>query len=202
MTDDAAAVTQPAGADQASPGGRSPSTSAERMRRKRERDRLAAETTRRFLASDAQRAAEARQVGLPLGPSGAELEPIDGGAGGRPGGSVSRWTEEWRRRMLASYRSPLIVMAEIYSRPVHELARELRCTPLEAMRLQLDAAKDLAPHLHSKMPTSLQLETGNMVPIVIGMTDAAASSIGVSESGAFRIPKTLDHQGVKDGEND
>jgi hypothetical protein len=71
--------------------------------------------------------------------------------GGRPKGATNIATRELRDYMLGRYRSPLIAMAETYARPVHELARALHCTLLEAFQLQQAAARDLAPYLHQKL---------------------------------------------------
>lgn len=59
---------------------------------------------------------------------------------GRPPGAKNRSTIEWQRYLLAKYRSPLEVMAEIMSRPVHDLADEVGCTRYEALKLQVHAA--------------------------------------------------------------
>ena len=52
---------------------------------------------------------------------------------GRPKGAINRATAEWRDFILSRYRSPLVVLAETYSRPAHDLAAEIGCTKLEAI---------------------------------------------------------------------
>jgi len=197
VTTDQDNVTGGRAASAASPA----STSADRMRVKRARDRAMAEAARRLMQGPADRAAAARQVGLPLGPAGDALEPIEPPRPGRQAGSVARHTAQWRDRMLAKYRSPLIVLAETYSRPTDELARDLGCSRADAFALQMKAADQLAPYLHSKMPTAVQLEGAPMVGVTIGVTEAKAAEIGLAQDGAFRIPKTLEHQAVSNEGN-
>ena len=63
--------------------------------------------------------------------------------------SRNRRTQEWVEFILSQYRSPLVVLAETYSRSVEDLARELGCDKLEAFERQQAAAVALAPYLHS-----------------------------------------------------
>lgn len=139
--------------------------------------------------------AQARQAGrpaqLPLGPV-AEQEALQGPRqGGRPKGAINRKTAEWQAFMLARYRSPLVVLAETYSRPLGELAAVLGCTPLEAFQLQLRAAQELAPFLHSKMPTALQLDGAPVTAINISVTHGIAADIGL----AGAPMQIVEHQG-------
>lgn len=76
---------------------------------------------------------------------------------GRPAGSRNKSTQAWRDHILGRYSSPLVFLAEAYSRSVHDLARELGCTLLEAYDRQVKAAAELAPYLHGKMPVELQV---------------------------------------------
>jgi hypothetical protein len=145
-------------------------------------------------------ALEARQAGaaaqLPLG-NVAEQEPLAGPRqGGRPRGAINRKTAEWQAHMLARYRSPLVVMAETYSRPIGELAAALGCTPLEAFQLQLKAATELAPFLHSKMPTAVQLDGAPLAGITLAVTPGIAMAIGL-DSAPIEI---LENQDVSEGE--
>ena len=124
------------------------------------------------LAAMAQPAA---QPGLPMPDLGDPAEAPR--QGGRPAGTLARRTEEMRRLMLSRYRSPLMVLAETYSRPLTELAELLACTPLEAFRLQLDAAKDLAPYLHSKMPQAVQVDGAPLVGLTLSVSPGMAQRL-------------------------
>ena len=177
-------VVTAAGGDAAAgrDGGKS---GAERMRALRARRAAERETARRQGLSQSDRAAEARQVGLPLGAAGEALEPI--GAGGKSGpktGSVARHTAQFREAFLRRYRSPVIGMAELYSRPVHELAREIGCTALEALKLQMDCMDRVAPFVHSKMPTAVQLDGAPPVMVGIQVTAEKAAAMGVAPGAA------------------
>ncbi len=81
---------------------------------------------------------------------------------GRPPGSLNKRTTEWTNFLLARYKSPLVVLAETYTRPIKELAQALGCTIEDAFRIQLTAARELAPYVHQKAPPAVQVdeETG------------------------------------------
>lgn len=140
---------------------------AERERRSRERKAAA----RAGVVPD-------QAVQLPL--AGVALEPDGPREGGRPAGSVARATAEWRGLILSRYRSPLIGLAETYSRPVADLARELGCTPYEAFQIQVKAMVELGPYLHGKMPTAIQLDGVPMVAVGVSVTPAMAAMLGVA----------------------
>lgn len=119
-----------------------------------------------------------RQDLLPLLPAdGREPEPLPPPGGGRPRGSGA--AADWRRYMLERYRSPLVVLAETYSRDVGQLASELGCTRLEAFDRQLRAAIEAAGYLHSKAPASLQVDGVAVAPLVFGVTPGMASRLGM-----------------------
>ncbi len=195
MTGNGGAVTGGRADGAASPA----STSADRMRAKRARDRAAKDAALRLSMDATDRAQAARQAGLPLGAAGAPLEPIEPRGVGRPAGSVAQATARMRDFILARYRSPLIGMAEVFSRPLDELARELGCSRFDAFKVQLAAMADLAPYIHSKMPTAVQLEGAPLVGVTLGITEAKAREIGVRSDGVFRMPKILEHQEVSGG---
>ena len=94
---------------------------------------------------------------------------------GRPPGSRNRRTEEWVRYLQSRYSSPLVGLAEIWSRSPADLARELELfervsdeggcgivtdssgTPVlagdaleRAMRMQMTAMKEALPYGHQK----------------------------------------------------
>ncbi|MCF6216820.1 MAG: hypothetical protein L3J58_11705 [Emcibacter sp.] len=124
------------------------------------------------------------QPTLPLIETGADAEGMALAKGarsgpGRPKGSKNKSSEEWAEHILNQYRSPLIFLAETYNRPVGLLAAELKCDRLEAFKIQLAAAKDLAPYVHQKQPQALDLggEKG-LVPLVLGISaDFSGASV-------------------------
>ncbi|CAN1721982.1 conserved protein of unknown function [Hyphomicrobium sp. 1Nfss2.1] len=54
-----------------------------------------------------------------------EAKGTSGPKGGRPKGARNRSTEEWRSFILSKYRSPLVFLAEMWSRTPAQLAAEL-----------------------------------------------------------------------------
>jgi len=54
-----------------------------------------------------------------------EAKGTSGPKGGRPKGARNRSTEEWRSFVLSKYRSPLVFLAEMWSRTPAQLAAEL-----------------------------------------------------------------------------
>jgi len=93
---------------------------------------------------------------LPEDPALRRQEILSPRGRGRPPGSRNRSTEAWRQYLLHQYESPLVGLAEIYSRPVADLAAELGCSKAEAFRMQMVAMKELAPYMHGKMPLEIE----------------------------------------------
>ena len=88
---------------------------------------------------------------------------------GRPPGARNKKTEAFREHILSRFKSPLTVLAETYSRPVADLARELGIKKGEAYKMQMDAAEKLAPYLHSKAPIEVTGKDGRAVSLFIGI---------------------------------
>lgn len=123
-----------------------------------------------------------------------------GSKGGRPAGARNRSTEEWARFLLSRSQSPLVVLAEIYSRPVAELTRELQAlaseqkkavwcdgvvvgyeavhiNPLDVLKLQMQAAQALAPYLHKQQPKAIEVDQRTRGIVILGeLNDVAAGS--------------------------
>lgn len=156
-------------------------SAAERQRNRRAR---MAEARALTGAEAAERRAEAVQAGLPLAPVAEHEDLTPQGQIGRPAGSVARKTAEWQAYMLGRYRSPLIALAELYSRTVEELAQDLGCTKLEAFDRQLKAAIELAPYIHSKMPAAVQLDGAPLAPVTLTVSPVIAARIGLAQSEA------------------
>lgn len=111
--------------------------------------------------------------------SAGEGQAVEGRRGpGRPKGSRNKRTDEWVDYLLRGRRPPLLVLAETYSRPVEQLATELSITKGEAFKLQLLAAKELAPYVHQKQPLAVQVDARGVVTLVIegGLPGGAAAS--------------------------
>lgn len=83
---------------------------------------------------------------------------------GRPAGAKNKSTAAWRDYLLARYPSPLVALAEAYTRPARDLADELGCKPVEAFAVQMRAAAELAPYLHGKMPVEVQVS--GVLPVI------------------------------------
>lgn len=153
--------------------------------------------------------AEAEQPSLlPLGVV-AELgedpqgEPVAERRGGRPAGARNRKTKEWVEYLQRRYPSPLVALAETYSRPVAELARELGCTRLEAFDRQIEAAKHLAPYMHQKLPTAIEVGTPEGIPLWLAVSPAMAAEVGardalIDEEGRLSLEAAV--EGSSDGQ--
>lgn len=86
---------------------------------------------------------------------------------GRPPGSRNKRTEEWCDFILGRYRSPMLFLAEAYSRPVEVLAAELGCDKLDAFKAQTAAALALAPFLHQKQPVAVEITDTGVVQLIL-----------------------------------
>ncbi|MFA5580517.1 MAG: hypothetical protein WDA25_01030 [Paracoccaceae bacterium] len=127
--------------------------------------------------------ADADALGMAL-----QVQPVRGQAVGparrvgRPKGSRNRRSEELVRFILKQHSHPLLVLAQTYSRPVHVLAAELGCTPLEAFQLQQRAAVELAPYIESKKPVAVQVDQ-RVIQLTIHEGDAAGGGAGAASNG-------------------
>jgi len=137
----------------------------------------------------------------PLGPSVRSPDPDGQRARGRPRGSKNKRTEAWQDYILGRHQSPLVVLAETYSRPVEELAAELGCNRLEAFKMQILAARELAPYLHQKQPTALNVSAAPLAPIYLAVDPETARAVGVDlDASAIEIPtlEYVENQKVSD----
>ena len=155
-------------------------------------ERMRAFRARRSAAARAELEDAARQAMLPISPV-AELDPIEGGKGGRPAGSVQRTTAQLRALYLSRFRNPVMIMGEISARPAGDLAAELDCTKLEAMQLQIAMLKEASRYINSPMPMGVQLNTAPLAPVTINLT-APQSPGAVRGPGIIGRPLVVEHQ--------
>lgn len=158
-----------------------------------------------------------RQVGSH---GGAENDvPSSAGAGrspGRPKGAKNKSTEEWRNYLLSRYSSPLIALAETYSRSIDQLAVELgyinkitgecNATPaqrLEILKVQLQCVKELAPYVHQKQPMAIDAGEGGLMQLVINTGSVTQNQ--VDDAGAMDLDfieiESEENQSLSDNEN-
>ncbi len=96
---------------------------------------------------------------------------------GRPAGSRNKRTEAWTSFLLSNYRSPLEALAQIVAARVEDLAARLDCKRVEAFKLQIMAAKELAPYLHQKQPVALDIQGKPPVSLTIQTGPAEAAPV-------------------------
>lgn len=106
---------------------------------------------------------------------------------GRPAGAPNKRTTAWVEYLLNQYSSPLVVLAETYSRPVNELAKELGCDRESAYRLQIAAAQALAPYLHQKQPLAVQIDAKGVVHLTIHRAPVATVGAGAGPGAGARV---------------
>lgn len=114
----------------------------------------------------------------------AEKKTFEVRGAGRPRGALNKNTKEWRDYILSRYQSPLVALAETYSRPVDVLMKELNCSRLDAFKLQIAAAKELAPYIHQKQPIAVEAGEGGLINLVIntgGQGDGRDKQAGESD---------------------
>lgn len=106
---------------------------------------------------------------LPLEPSvavGEDGQELRRGPG-RPPGARNRSTLAMLEYLQSRYQSPLVALAETYSRPVADLVAELGCKKLEAVNLQIEAMKASLPYWHAKQPVAVQIDGRGLVTLII-----------------------------------
>jgi hypothetical protein len=80
-------------------------------------------------------------------------KPAASGVGGRPKGSPNKRTAAMVAYLTSRYAHPLEVLAQVISRPVADLAKEIGTSKADAFAFQIQAAKELAPYVAQKLPT-------------------------------------------------
>ncbi len=170
-------------------------TGAERMRALRARRAAERRAAADDLAKQAKREAHEQLPLMPVVAASDEERPRPG----RPAGSVARATAEWRQLILGRYRSPLIIFAEACNRPVAELAAELRCSLKDAFEIQMKAAAELAPFVHSKMPIAVTGDGPPQVGITLAVSAETAAAMGMAGP-PVPLPRTVVNQALSEDE--
>lgn len=149
---------------------------------------------------------EAEDAALPLPTKGAS-----GPQGGRPLNARNKSTDAWARYLLSQHKSPLTVLAQLYSRPTGELVDELqamadkhvrvrvaetgtehvvgavRIDPLQVLKLQRDAAVALAPYVHKQQPKAVEISEKPRGVLIMGDL-AGGEGDGAEAEDAVMIP--------------
>ncbi|MGJ0393025.1 MAG: hypothetical protein ACR650_09745 [Methylocystis sp.] len=88
--------------------------------------------------------------------------------GGSRKGSPNRRTEDFRRYYASlGLADPLLFLGHLISAKTADVARELGCKPVQALEVQRKAAEGLAPYLHSKQPTKVDVEGAEGLPVLV-----------------------------------
>lgn len=150
---------------------------------------------------EADAAAQMELLPSPLGRAVEAQRPEAERGRGRPKGARNRRTTDLVRFLAArGYRSPAEVLAETCSMPVEMLAKELDCGKADAFKLQLDAAKALAPYLHQRQPIAVDLEAKGDLSLSINLGAMFPDQTG-AESDGFSLLIDGDSAGSKSEEN-
>ncbi len=134
------------------------------------------------LTPDMFEAADA-PLGLPPAP---RPEPRSGPQGGRPRGSRNRTTQEWVRYLSSRYQSPLVGLAETWSRPARQLAEALELKKIvvlkdadgneraeevldvaSAVAMQQQARIAALPYWHQRLPLALEVKSEQLGVMLI-----------------------------------
>jgi hypothetical protein len=99
---------------------------------------------------------------------------------GRPTGARALATRQWVEVILATKRSPLEFLADIYSRPLELLCAELGCEKVKGIELMVRAAEAALPYLHQKQSTAEEIAQAALATLIMP-TVAAGSTVGASD---------------------
>lgn len=136
---------------------------------------------------------------------------------GRPRGSRNRRTEEWLRYLQSRYTSPLIGLAETWSRSPEDLARELKLfardddgyvlrdrngrerlaagAVAEAYKIQVACMKEALPYWHQKQPLAVEHKGDKRGLLVLDLGGFEAP-----EGDGIDIRESVENQRVIEGE--
>lgn len=112
-------------------------------------------------------AGDAQQIDL-LGQV-AETSNAGRRARGRPEGAVNRRNDETFDYLEArGFKAPEILLMEVISADVVQLARKLGADPIEVMKLQIKAAADLMPYKLARKPQAMEITSKKLHMFVTG----------------------------------
>jgi hypothetical protein len=132
-------------------------------------------------------------LGLPHTAAAREKTAIRSNAGkGRPRGVHNHKTERWIGYLLKRYPSPLEGAVQLANAPIAELAQELRCSPLDAAKLKVQAMAASIPYLHQRL-ASVELKPP-------GSPDGVPVSLPYSDEIIDVTPESGDGEGAAGGE--
>jgi len=136
---------------------------------------------------------------------------------GRPAGSTNKRTEAWTQFLLANYSSPLECLAAVSSMRTADLIDRLGLKGdeltndqrINVFKAQIAAAVQLAPYLHSKQPTSIDVGGEGGVKLAFLMPSMADAGRGSQDSEAMidvtpadvRLDSALDEE-VEENQED
>lgn len=87
---------------------------------------------------------------------------------GRPKGARNKSTKEWVDYFMNKIgESPLIVLGKLYTKDTKELAREMCCDRLDALKMQISAASAVLPYVHQKQPVAIEVASEELPTIQI-----------------------------------
>ena len=137
-------------------------------------------------------------------------------AAGRPAGARNRSTDEWLRYLSGRYRSPLVGLAEMWSRTPRQLAEALDLYKWHegkpvldvlgqhvldtgaAAEMQQRAMMAALPYWHKKQPMAIEVDQRQPNLVVIGSLEV--TDIGASDDLTVAIPQSLENQRVIDAD--
>ena len=109
--------------------------------------------------------------------------------GGRKKGAVNKKTRELVQYLRGRYSHPLEGMAQVWSRPAAELAKDMSCTLKDAAAFQQTCRRDAMPYYESKMPIAVSVSDQRNI-VSFGFIDS---------DGMMQLPEFTEADGV-DGE--
>lgn len=98
----------------------------------------------------------------------AELVASERRARGRPKGSANKRNGDMLRYLQSlGHRDPLVTLSMIQTADTKKLARVLTADPVDVLRVQAAAARDMLPYLYAKKPQQLELPPGDARPVMV-----------------------------------